>query len=323
MINEAHHSFDILQALNNLVVHWSFEDRTYSKEVVRMISEGVDKSGADQVQTFLAIMRQFIAIDDEQQEYRLKQLHAPFNPEKSVLHFIKCYRSQHQPFSYQSIRALVLMMIDNATYAEYMLTKRQQWKWWDSWLDSFCHRPTYAHNRDNEKMTRDKIAFYEEKYIPLLQQHGIECQRAHNQRMGNMQSNNYLHGHVGHSTNMYGGNMNYHQRENYFQSGHQPGQFDEEQDDDVNGINAGVQRQNSRNNDLYDDDINEGGAGDAGAENINNAESVSAVLEEDDDENENDQQMEIQENDEDDDDDEDIDEILNGDDEERQIMEDV
>merc|ERR1712204_159948 len=168
--------------------------------------------------TYLSIMRQFIAIEDGEQEYRL----------------------QHQPFSYQSIKALVLMMIDNEIYAKYMLAKRKEWKWWDTWLDSFCHRPTYVHNRDNERMLAAKTAFFEEKYVPFLKENGIECSTR----------NQVMNGNMNQQGNMYAGNMYNHQRENYFPSGQEPGQFDEDPED----VNAGaadveVVRQNSREND--------------------------------------------------------------------------
>merc|ERR1712048_1104470 len=161
-----------------------------------------------------------------------------------------------------------------------------------------------------------KIAFFEEQYIPFLKLHGIECQRSHHNNVMNMHSGNNYHG--GHASNMYAGNMYNHQRENYFPSGHEPGgagngAFDEENDDDVNGVHAGVRRQNSRDAGLYDDDdinndddeILEGAAGGAGVADISDVHAIAqGVLEEDDD---NDAQMEIQDND---DDDDDIDEIM-------------
>jgi len=242
------------------------EDKTYSEEVIRMITEGVDKSGADQVQTFLSIMSKFIMIEDGKQQFRLKQLHSPQNPDKGVLHFIKCYRLQHQPFSYESIKALTFMMIENEQYAKYMINKRQEWKWWDTWLDQFCHRPTYIHNQNNQRLTENKIAFYMEKYIPLLQKYGIECQRAQN--MQNMQQQQQ---HNNRGYNAYN-NM----QENYFNDddidggAHGPGAghvdaayYDHDDADDHN--NAGQQRQNSRDDsgDLYGnnsgDDVNDDG----------------------------------------------------------------
>eukprot|EP01084_Bolivina_argentea_P313674 543215_1 len=276
MIGEAHHSKDILDALNSLVVHWSYEDKTYSKEVIRMITEGVDKSGAEQVQTFLAIMHKFVMIDDDVQPHRLKLLHSPAPPDKGVLHFIKCYRQQHQPFSYETIKALTFMMIENEKYAQYMISKRKEWTFWDMWLDTFCHRPTYIHNQNNQRLTQLKIEFYEQKYIPLLAKHGIECQRAPQHIQRNQGGNNMYasgHGGGGHGSNyvhnnMYGG-VNYDHQENYF-NGQQPG--GQAIYGDAYGADAaGAQRQNSRDDDsggdLYgnpndDDDpvgINEGG----------------------------------------------------------------
>merc|ERR1712228_1153465 len=140
---------------------------------------------------------------------------------------------------------------------------------------------------DNERLTQAKIAFFENKYMPFLSQNGIECQRSHNQAINS--GNNY---HGGHSSNMYGGNMYQHQQENYFASGQEPGQgqFDDNDDDDDNAANAGVQRQNSRDADLYDDDdINEGG--NAGVDNIADQVAASGVLEDNDDDNDNDENM--------------------------------
>merc|ERR1712228_185735 len=149
---------------------------------------------------------------------------------------------------------------------------------------------------DNERLTQAKIAFFENKYMPFLSQNGIECQRSHNQAINS--GNNY---HGGHSSNMYGGNMYQHQQENYFASGQEPGQGQFDDDDDDNAANAGVQRQNSRDADLYDDDdINEGG--NAGVDNIADQVAASGVLEDNDDENDNDAEMQIQQNDDDDDD---------------------
>merc|ERR1712129_510909 len=163
-----------------------------------------------------------------------------------------------------------------------------------------------------------------EKYVPFLKENGIECSTRNQAMNGNMNQQG----------NMYAGNMYNHQRENYFPSGQEPGQFDEDPED----VNAGaadveVVRQNSRENDsdadLYDhddEDVNAGGAGvivgggDAGAaavvvgmneggmdiagvaDNVANAGMI-------DDENVNDAQMEIQENE--------------SDNAEEQIMEDV
>jgi len=275
MIVEAHHNREILKALNNLVVHWSYEDKTFSSEVITMITEGVDKSGADQVQTFLAIMSKFVSIDDSQRDFRLEQLHAPPQTDKSVLYFIKCYRSNHQPFSYQSIKALVAMMKENEHYAKYMVQKRKTWEWWDAWLDQYVHRQTYMHNQNNARLTQLKIEWFENEYIPLLAKYQIECQRAPPQQHqmhgggGGRGYNQY-----GQGGGYYGQNQMYNQgvypNENHFGdagyagngggNGMQPGGGNDPYfGQDAAGVaggdgaGAGVPRQNSRQ-DLYDND---------------------------------------------------------------------
>merc|ERR1712129_610764 len=154
-----------------------------------------------------------------------------------------------------------------------------------------------------------------EKYVPFLKENGIECSTR----------NQAMNGNINQQGNMYAGNMYNHQRENYFPSGQEPGQFDEDPEDNAGAADAEVVRQNSRENgivnadddsdaDLYDhddEDVNAGGAGvivgggDAGAaavvvgmneggmdiagvaDNVANAGMI---------ENVNDAQMEIQEN---------------------------
>ena len=334
MIGEAHHSRDILIALNRLVVHWSYEDETYSQEVIRMITEGVDKSGADQVQTYLAIMSEFITVDDRYRDYRLKQLHQPQQQaDKGLFYFIKCYRTQHQPFSYESMKALVNMMTKNDYYAKYMINKRQEWIWWDQWLDQFCHRQTYIHNRDNQRIMQEKINFFENIYMPLLSKFDIECQRAQIQQGGGGGNN----GRGGQNNMGYAGNMGYYGGQaglddNYFMDGNnggggdgdgggnngggggndgdggQPGGVGNYQYGDDGQAGGGMAgdggadgRQNSRDdddeNDLYgngDDDGNmDINEGDAG--NVGDGQS---------DENEN---MQMQQDGDDDDDDDDVD----------------
>eukprot|EP00483_Globobulimina_turgida_P013401 UN13425 len=83
------------------------------------------------------------------------------------------------------------MMIESDKYAQYMIAKRKEWTFWDTWLDNFCHRPTYIHNQNNQRATQAKIAFYKEKYIPLLKKYGIECQRTQHLRHSQHHSANY------------------------------------------------------------------------------------------------------------------------------------
>merc|ERR1712129_652843 len=99
-----------------------------------------------------------------------------------------------------------------------------------------------------------------EKYVPFLKENGIECSTRIQAMNGNMNQQG----------NMYAGNMYNHQRENYFPSGQEPGQFDEDPEDNAGAADVEVVRQNSRENGIVDEDVNAGGAGvivggDAGA----------------------------------------------------------
>lgn len=158
-----------------------------------MIVEGVDKSGADQVRTYLAIMHAFVLIDDDKWELRLAELHEPGQSEhaaeaesarerdrerrQGVLTMIWSYKEQHKPFSFASMQALCAMMSASERYAKYLVARRSEWLWWDTWLDTFVRRVTYLHNQDNAALRRRKTAWYEETYIPLLRKYDIECER--------------------------------------------------------------------------------------------------------------------------------------------------
>ena len=50
-----------------------------SRAVAR-IADGVDKSGANQVRTYRDIMHQFVIIEGDKAELRLKELHDPDQP---------------------------------------------------------------------------------------------------------------------------------------------------------------------------------------------------------------------------------------------------
>jgi len=155
-----------------------------------------------------------------------------------------------------------------------------------------------------------RIAFFENQYIPLLSKHGIECQRSqiqhgHGQQMG---GNMYGRGSAGY------GNNQFSHIEDYVPGG--DGAYDHDEYDEMNG-----QRQNSAEDDeIYDrtdqvanDDINEG------TRNVMPADEESG-----DEQNAGDEMRQVP----DDDDDEDED-IEHGDDgnndrsEDGQVMEDV
>ena len=69
------------------------------------------------------------------------------------------------------------MMIKYDFYDEYLMNTRDEWFWWDQWLDVYCHRKTYVHNRDNKAHLEQKINWFENVYIPFLSQRNIECMR--------------------------------------------------------------------------------------------------------------------------------------------------
>ena len=61
IIQEAHHSSDTLEALNSRMVHWSYQNALFA----RGGDDDRGKSGADQVRTYLAIMHQFVMVEDD------------------------------------------------------------------------------------------------------------------------------------------------------------------------------------------------------------------------------------------------------------------
>ena len=194
MLTQSHEDADVLEALINLFVHWSYDDKLFTREVLMIIHEGVDKSGAEQVKAYLAAMRRVLMIEDtvaDLRDFRLKALHfgvglarnSQPQPPEGVLDLIKTYRQNHQPFTYECIKALTLMMMDNEYYAKYMLEKRSVWQWWDKWLDHHVHRHAYIQNEQSELLRALKISFYEDQYIPFLAKNEIMCERNPVKRM--------------------------------------------------------------------------------------------------------------------------------------------
>jgi len=132
-------------------------------------------------------------IEDDKWELRLKELHEPEAPvagvsshaahnnrrerRQGVLTMIWSYKEQHKPFSFASMQALCGMMAESERYSKYMVARRSEWSWWDTWLDTFVRRVTYLHNQDNAALRREKTAWYEETYIALLLKYDIECER--------------------------------------------------------------------------------------------------------------------------------------------------
>ncbi|ETO33877.1 hypothetical protein RFI_03217, partial [Reticulomyxa filosa] len=166
MISQAHRSKDILHALSDIMCHWSFEDAKYSDDVVRIIIDGIDSSGPEFVITYLHIMEHFIGINDSYQNHRLEQLHGK---DVGVLSAITTYRLHHQPFSFTCMRHVIEIMLKNETYRNFMLQKRNEWKWWDSWLDSYINR-RYGSTSD---VSPDKKKLFD-AYLQLLTSNNIE-----------------------------------------------------------------------------------------------------------------------------------------------------
>ena len=158
LIYQSYTNKKTLDALIKLILHWSFEDKTYSNEVTRMIIEGIDKSGSDKVDIYLSLMRDFISIKDEIQNERIKQLHSPnlqgYNIDKGVLEIIHVYRVDHVGFTFKCIKAIILMMRDNEIYSKYMMNRRQDWQWFDEWMQQYC-------NDEGNK-------FFDETYVALI-----------------------------------------------------------------------------------------------------------------------------------------------------------
>ena len=128
MMSEAHWSNDTLDALNSLMVHWSYQDAAFSRQVATIIIDGVDKSGADQVLAYLDMMHAFVGIEDSLTQLRLKELHEPegfwrgrsgrgrTREKQGVLTMICTYRMQHKPFTFASMQKLTRLMQDNALH---------------------------------------------------------------------------------------------------------------------------------------------------------------------------------------------------------------
>eukprot|EP01083_Nonionella_stella_P278743 947972_1 len=163
IIANAHDKPLILDALNQLIIHWSFGNKTYSENMIKTIAEGVDKSGADQVKTYLCMMDEFIRIEDELQEYRLEYLFAP--PEdRGVLYYIECYQVHHQPFTYVCMKYMLQMMKEYRPYLIFMIAKRDEWRFWDDWMIQWCERQT---DTGDMWYQQEYIAFFV-KYYQLL-----------------------------------------------------------------------------------------------------------------------------------------------------------
>eukprot|EP01084_Bolivina_argentea_P147870 258662_1 len=181
LIGEAHHSESISVALNNMIVHWSYCDKLYSEEICKIILEGIDKSGADQVKTYLTMMHDFIKIEDDQQEYRLKLIHSPNDEQKGIFYYIYCYRLQHRPFTFQCMKGITKMMNEYKPYLMYMITLRDDWFWWDEWLQKYVESApfidysygnTYQYDYGQYETLKDeRIAWYKEQYSDVLQKY--------------------------------------------------------------------------------------------------------------------------------------------------------
>ena len=69
-------------------------------------------------------------------------------------------------------------MIENEYYRQYMILKRQEWKWWDQWLHQYSQRRPRFDNDVTRQKQKQKIDFFENAYIPLLAKFDIECERS-------------------------------------------------------------------------------------------------------------------------------------------------
>ena len=76
---------------------------------------------------FLALMKHFILIEDDLQDYRIKQLYSLTDSYPYM-----CI------FAFKRISGLTNMMIEIKKFANFMMNVREEWKWWDMWLKQFC-----------------------------------------------------------------------------------------------------------------------------------------------------------------------------------------
>ncbi|ETO14937.1 Ubiquitin carboxyl-terminal hydrolase family protein, partial [Reticulomyxa filosa] len=167
MVTQAQNSRETLDALNNIICHWCFEDASYTSEIVFIILDGIDRSNADSVVTLLLIMERFISVEDSLQQERMNKLHGK---DPSVLRSISVCRTHHQLFAFNCIRYLVEIMERNETYRRFMLKKRNEWKWWDGWLQNYVNsQPRSQANAATSSAANDaeKKKFYE-KYLQVV-----------------------------------------------------------------------------------------------------------------------------------------------------------
>ena len=74
MIEASHRNKEVLESLINLIIHWSYKNKIFSKSIIAIITNGVNKSSQQQIITFLHIMHKFVLIDDDLNEFRMKEL---------------------------------------------------------------------------------------------------------------------------------------------------------------------------------------------------------------------------------------------------------
>jgi hypothetical protein len=57
---------------SNFIAHLCFKNKEYSYKIAKHILKGTNTSGADELQPFLLIMKEFLIIDDELRDLRIE-----------------------------------------------------------------------------------------------------------------------------------------------------------------------------------------------------------------------------------------------------------
>eukprot|EP00494_Astrolonche_serrata_P029843 UN30110 len=126
-----------------IVALMTWENETFSSDVVKCILTGVDQAGPDQVGNYMKLMHVIVGLQDGLCDDRLTRLH---NEQQGVLYLVELFKKSHATFSYYCIEALIEMMAAYPHYSKEMEEIREQWCWMDEWLKKFTHRFSREYN---------------------------------------------------------------------------------------------------------------------------------------------------------------------------------
>jgi len=111
----------------------------------------------------------------------------------------------------------------NEIYRTFLLQKRNDWKWWDTWLDSYVNRRSYYNSSSSSNESSDKK--FLESYLQMLAQNNIEPIRNTFQ-----EDPRHYHNHQ-YPSNIYEGSYDPdHHRSTYFGNGHHLSSHPEDQE---------------------------------------------------------------------------------------------